>query len=693
MSDRKKYIILIFLISFLFGIIRYQMVIQPTGGVFMFPSDDSYITLRYAKKVVEGHPFKINPDDEFPSPLEPSIVAQFLYASGSYIGFKTPESLSSFVYWLNIILLSVTLIIFFLLLTGWKFSLLDAFIVIVLCLLYNPFRYLFTLDMGWGIFTMLFYILLYFVFIREKSFYFLIPAIILSLTRPESIYILVFLFLFYFFKKDVKKALLVIIPIAVNLTPAIIFYLFIKTPFPSGFKPQFILTHYHYSSAISMIFRYIIDYFKSILLGFYPLNATGYNYIEHGFSPLPPLFFIFILIGVWRIFNDKKEDRTIYLFSITLFILALFVSSVTIYQGVHLLRHTAWLLPFFIVIGVKGLLYLGGRLNFLKILIPFYILMFIGSSIDFLVYVSLSSVYNTLPHYQAARWIDENLEEPNLMGIVNSRIDYFIKNKAKFYNITPGDNWRMTKYCKDIYNLAAPFELFNYELKEEEEWFLIWTKDDETTVNFEYFVSLAGDTLYKKYYLFNNYFKIAKLKKGPFLNAEKIHLSSEYEVLDEFNPGDPISERDHKYDYLLTLPYAKVKFYPVMGKIINPKTGEEDYIIEGATFTQYEKFNLHLKNLSIDTLFLIGRFASEINCAIAGYLRAYIFPVKMPSQKFNIFINGEKVDSVKLSDLKNFSEYAFYIPRALLKKGENTIEIEGPHISCRWFVVHFISRE
>ncbi len=108
-------------------------------------------------------------------------------------------------------------------------------------------------------------------------------------------------------------------------------------------------------------------------------------------------------------------------------------------------------------------------------------------------------------------------------------------------------------------NYGYTLELFYYELLKRKKWYLIWSGEDARYIETSSLRELIDTIVYTRTYFFGNYFKIGKLDISPFMNAKKIWLDGNFEIIDEINPGDPICEKEHSYVTSLRFPYGIAK--------------------------------------------------------------------------------------------------------------------------------------
>jgi len=660
------------------------MIVQNTNGIFFYPTDDSYIVLRYAEKIIKGHPFKLNETDKI-TPMDPSPIMEFLYASGTLFGIDTPEGLSSYAFWINILLLAFTLIFIFLIATHMGMSLNMALLLSIFSLLSNPFRYNFMLLMGYSMLAFSFYAF-FCLWLKGKTL-FILPLLLMVISRPDAPLLLIPFIIYSILEKEKKKKIILLITgFFLGFIPHILRFILTGSPNPSGFLHQFILQQRGWASFF-YISRYLIDYLKGVFIGFYPSTTESLSFSEYFSSQFPIFFLIFIVLSFLN--KDVQKNLKVYLLLLSVFLIQLLISSLTIFLGVHLFRHTAWFLPIFFMMGFWGVNWFDTLFhkNIKKFIFGFYLIIMTILFVDLLIYISAVSISSTLPHYEAAKWTNENIKDKNFAGILDSRFDFFTDdNTYRYYSFGPGENWRIVHSKRKYMSNAYPWEVFYYELikNPEAKWYMGWSIEDGLVESAEFMKSVIDTIVYEKTYLFNNFYKIGLINKEVFLEARKPFLKKEnWIVLDEINPGDPISERNHNFYYKLRFPYGKA-----ISGLVFSNLKKERKIIEGGYLCEYERFNFILRRGNRnDSLFLVVRLSPKIPYRIhyPGFSQTLDFVLK--NQKLKIFINDSLIGNINAINLKEISDFKIYIPSEIIRNGKNKCEIVGTHIILHLFII------
>lgn len=679
---KKKYLIFYLVICgvLFFSFFRYFSIVSKTKGVYLYPTDDTYITFSYSFQMGKGFPFQFN-DGEPPAPMEPSFLSQLIYSIFYKIGIKTSENFSTFAFWLNILLMGITLIsvfyIFIYLTDDFSISLIS----LIFTFLYTPFRYIFILAMGHSFLTLFFYLTFLFL-LRRKLVFFIISGVFLALSRPESIFIIVLFLIFSLFKKDYKFVLGSFLLSGIWFIPSIIYLNCYGKFLPTGIYPQSLFLYYNFWAVLGYAVEYFNEYFKGILLGLYHSSLEKW-YLDFYYAQIPFGLFLIFLISLLNIkFYTDKVKKIMYFF-FPLFLINLFISSLTLYRGVHLLRHTAWLFPFLFLFIVIGIEFINKKINlkyFNYAVYSFYFFYLLGISIDFESKNILTSIHKSYPHYIASQWIKNNIKDGEFLAITPSRLKFF--SQKRIYSFSPGINWRISKYSHP-HSSSNYFEFLKYEILKNKDYFAYWDIYDEEIPIFEYFKFLVKEVIYEQRFLSGNYIKIAKVDKDIILNSEKpLIIGQDFKIIHHVDIGDPLSEKRYNYSFYLYEPLIKLRPFPIKGELENNK------IIEGGIFSIREKFIFDVEEKDLkDSLFLIGRFAKKIYYSVTFHKNLFSNFVELPLQKIEIYINNKFFKHVELKDIKDFAEFKIYLSPHFLKLGKNTIIISNPHISTSYWII------
>lgn len=671
---------IIFLVILFFSLYRYLNIVTKTGGVLLFPTDDSYVTLSYSVQMGKGFPFKFN-DDEPYAPMEPSFLAQIFYSLIYKFFIRTPEAFSSFIFFINILFLFITLLLIFYIFKLSTNDNLISFLSTLMLSIFMPFRYIFVLGMGHSFLTLFFYLTLIF-FLLKKEFFFFLSGIFLSLSRPESIFIFLIFLIYFFIKKEKKFMIYNFILILIWSIPSIIYFIISRTFLPTGIYPQSLFFIYPIPAVFSLLIEYLRDYFLGVFLGFYPSLWESKN-IEFYSSQLPFGFFILCFFGIFykKTFSNKisKEFIKISFFNFLVFWI---ISGLTVFAGVHLLRHTVWLFPFIFLLGALGIDFLIKKFKNLPwikyILYGFYLLILLFQSIDFENKNIFIIVHKMYPHYMASKWIKNNIGEGEFISRASATLKFF--TGRKIYSFSFGENWRILRFSKSHYP-SHYFELLKYYFKRDGEYYIYWNASDEEVPWFNQFQFLADSIVYYHQTISGNYVKIGKVGINKILDGKRPYAEEFYKVIDYIDIGDPLSEKVHKYSFSLYEPFIKIRPFPIKGKI------NEKEFLEGGIFSQFEKFNFYIKEKEFENIYLVGRIAKKMDYLLIFYNKTSLNSIELPFQQIHIYINGNYLGVLNLKEIENFSEFSIPLPKNLLDFGKNEVIIRGAHISTGYWII------
>lgn len=661
----------------IFGICKYFSTIKKTNGLFVFPTDDTYITLSYSVQMGKGFAFKFN-DSDPPNPTEPSFLSQAIYSVSYKMGLRSVHALSSFVFWLNMCLLFFTLIVVFYIFEQCTGNTFLSIISIMMLFLYTPFRYIFVLGMGHSWLTFLFYLSILFL-MKDNVFLYAILVSFLALSRPESIFILL-VFLFYnIYAKKYKFLKYTILGIIIWIGLAFFYFTLSGKFLPGGFYPQSLWVYYSKGAIMGHVTDYIIEYIKGIFMGMYPSSVSRW-YIDFYYSSLPLGLFLFFIIGFfYKPFSPFLKRFVLILLPV--FTISLVLSGFTLYRGVHLIRHTTWTFPIIFLFATLGIEFIYKKVKNILLrygLYSFYFIYLLGITIDFESKNVSLSIHKSYSHYEAAKWIKRNIKNGEFLAITPSRLKFF--SGVKIYPFSPGTNWRVSRFSSTYYP-SHYFEFLKYEIKPDSNYFGYWDIYDEEIPLFRYFKFLMDKVIYEQRFLSGTYIKIARVDVDKILNAEKIYVLDRCKIIDHVDICDPLSEKKHGYSFYFYEPLIKLRPFPIIGEINDHK------FIEGGISSVIEEFNFYLNNSqNQDSIFLIGRLAKKVFYSIVFHKKIFSNFIELPSQKIAIYINDKFLTTLIFQNVRNFTEFKVHLPLKYLKPHRNKIIISGPHISTSYWI-------
>ncbi|MEN3044664.1 MAG: hypothetical protein ABDH37_05575 [Candidatus Hydrothermales bacterium] len=333
----------------------------------VFLSADLYAESIYSIRISEGLLFKLNADEKF-SNFPPGYLHPFVYALIYLLCLKNKDLFILVTYLFNSIIMFFTILIikkFY-----EKFFSEKSNFPIFFLIFSFPFFINFYLTLNFPLYTFLFYLSLYFSD-DDKKFFLIYPLLIFL--RPEGLIVAIFYFFYRLFTlKNFKGNFIPIISVLlISILPFLLNYLLTGFLTTTALRAQSLFFNYELSLAIIKGFETFLKHFAGILLGFPLLNIQVTNYLSTFIYP--PFFLLFIIIYIF------KEKNPLHFIFFSIFILVFFISSFSIFSGIHFSRHIAFLYPiltFFLYRGIKLI-----RFNFFLFL---YFLFLVGQFLFFI---------------------------------------------------------------------------------------------------------------------------------------------------------------------------------------------------------------------------------------------------------------------------------------------------------------------
>ncbi|MEO0280004.1 MAG: hypothetical protein ABIN21_03915 [candidate division WOR-3 bacterium] len=330
-----------------------------------FLSADFYAETIYSIKIAEGLFFKLNPEEGF-SNFPSGYLHPFIYALLYFLSFKNKDLFIVYTYIFNTLIFILT--IFVIKNFYRKFFMEKSNIPVILLILSVPFTFNFYLTLNFPLYTLFFYLSLYFL---DKKKFFILFYLFLVLTRPEGIILFPFYILYKFYKdKRFDNIFFILTLILISLFPFLINKILTGYFTTLALRAQSIFFNYEFKSALITGFKTFFKHLAAIFLGFPILNIKISEYLSS--IIYPPLFLFFVIFYLF------KEKNFLITFLFILFLLILFLDSFTIFTGIHFSRHIAYFYPALILFFYKGLKYIR---NFLPY---FYFIYFLFSFFPFL---------------------------------------------------------------------------------------------------------------------------------------------------------------------------------------------------------------------------------------------------------------------------------------------------------------------
>ncbi len=325
-----------------------------------FLSADLYAEAIYSIKIAEGLFFKLNPDEGF-SNFPSGYLHPFIYALLYLLSFKNKDLFILYTYVFNTFIFIIT--IFVIKNFYRKFFKEESNFPFILLILSVPFTFNFYLTLNFPLYTLFFYLSLYFI---DKKKFFILFYLLLVLTRPEGIILFPFYILYKFYKdKGLGNIFFILTLILISIFPFLINKILTGYFNTLAVRAQSLFFNQEFKSALIKGFKTFFKHLAAIFLGFPILNIKISEYLSS--IIYPPLFLFFIILYLF------KEKNLLITFLFILFLLILFLDSFTIFTGIHFSRHIAYFYPFLILLFYRSLKNIR---NFLPYLYFIYFLVF-----------------------------------------------------------------------------------------------------------------------------------------------------------------------------------------------------------------------------------------------------------------------------------------------------------------------------
>jgi hypothetical protein len=528
LRDRKFHLILL-LIIFLW-VILLQVVYTSSDGNFLLFSEDGYILLQHTKAFIEGSPLSFYPEESAVSRgLDPY---SFILSLGYWLGFKGTNSFIFWTYLINLIMLLGSALFLYRFFNRFFPEL--ALPITLLSTLFAPIFYNF--------FSCTTMSLLFLTISGALAFlgclpFFLLFAILPSLARSEGI-------LYYFFLSSLylginrKHAPQIAIGLIPFVCPFFINRILIGQKVSQGTVSQILFHYGSIADVLNIGTINFINHFKSTILGLYmPGETFGVNSQASSIYTLPPLFFIFTILG----FTQKNKFMAI---SVASFLLILIIGdSLITFTGVGYNRHLLSLFPLIFAFSFLGIKSVNEKIQgILPIMLIIFSLFFISQ--EMLLFLEINkNIKRAKRGMEIAEWLDENLPDKTEIfdSIENTKSIVYGTDKIRFVFLTPNLNPIFAKYIETFFKDTERSELiqnFHNNVK----YLLIKEKARTTTVE-NFLISFSKEDPhvfkwigeYDKYILYS--IDLSPLTKVRF----------EENVIDEIDIGDPSSELSHDY--------------------------------------------------------------------------------------------------------------------------------------------------
>ncbi len=652
-KDRKFHLIILSII--LLWIILIQIVYSSSGGDFALSSSDGYVILLHARGWYEGHPLSVYPDEP-PVPKNPIPYAMLL-SIGHWLGFKSQTSFIFWTYLINLIMLlgsSLFLYRFFN-----RFFPEVAFPSTLLSTLFASIFYNF---FSCTTMPLLFLLISGALAFLESLPFFLLFAILAGFCRNEGILYYLFLCSLHIGlnRKNWWKLTAGFLPL---LLPFLVNKYLIGQRVTQGTVSQILFHYGSFTNVLEAGTTNFLHHLKATVLGLY--RTTEYFGLQSQGSPiftLPPLFFIFFILGI---IDRKKKFLTIP--TVIFFLLLILGDSFVLFTGVGNNRHLLSIFPLIFAFSFAGIKRIDKNIKgFFTVAISFFSIFFIVQEI--ILFISMKkNVESATQGREVAQWLNENLPPETAIfdAMIGSRFINFYADKVRFISLTPNLNPIFGKYIKAFWRQTTMAELIQREytgveyLLEVESgkpnnfsfinWLKTFAKDEKRTFSW-----VGEERSYNLYTL-----DLSNLKLKRF----------EENIIDEIDISDPVSEINHEYK---RGDASGMNFYQTLQRI--------EGVYDGGKVTEgYETFYLDIsKNEKNELICLFGKKFKGISVDLNP--KDVKFNLEEPY--YSIFIEGEKITEGKIE--KDFQTINIPLPQDI-DKDRIKITIKGRFVSYHYW--------
>jgi hypothetical protein len=649
----KKFIAILILILILW-IILISIVYTTSYKGFNLANSDGYIILLQARTWWEGHPLRLNPEDHAPAGTSDYLYPLVL-SIGYWLGFKSEKLFILWTYILNLFLILGSAIFLFRFFK--RFFAEISFPTTLISVLFAPIFYNFFICTN---FSLYFFLLSGALSFLGSLPFFLLFSILTSLSRPEGIIPYIFLSTLYLGlnnKQDWWKLILGILPALLLL------YLNFQLTGQLMHQGAVSQSLFNYDSFFNVI-RYgslqFIDTLKGTLLGLYQTTEKfGISYMGTAIYTLPPLLFIFFIIGV---IQDKKRWISIPS-SIFLFLL-IAGDSLSLFMGLHFNRHILPIFPILFAFSFTAVIDINKKIKgFYPAILIIFSLFFISQEILILSYIK-NNIASARKGKEVAQWLEERLPEgTNIIDatIGNKSIAFELKNN-KIIFITPNLNPIFNKHIDSFWRITEKSELIQQYYTDVK--FLIIDKEmdpigmwlKEFSINDPIEFSWIGED--EKFYLYS--IDLSPLKKKRFSSK----------IIDEVDIGNPASESEHFY-----------KRFNVAGLEVNILPKSINGVYDTGRITQGEE-SFYMK---------LPENGGELICLLGNSLEGRKFDLnrervsfKMDNANYTVIIDGREIKEGKI---ENYYELIRFTLPPLQNKTKNIkITVNGSFVSYHYWM-------
>jgi len=655
LKDNKFQLVLLLII--LFWVILLQIVYTSSDGKFLIFSGDGNIILQHAKAWFQGHPLSIYPE-EAAVPKNPIPYAMIL-SVGHWIGFKSDNAFIFWTYLINLIMLLGSAL--FLYRFFKRFFPEVALPSTILSTLFAPIFYNF--------FTCTTMPLLFLMISGALAFlgslpFFLLFAILAAFSRNEGI-------LYYFFlsslylginKKHTWQIAMGLIPL---FCPFILNRILIGQKVTQGTVSQ-ILFHYGSLSDVLIIgTTNFINHFKSTILGLYkPTEDFGLRSLGTSIYTLPPLFFIFTILGF------LKENKLMAVASATFLVILLLGDSFILFTGLSYNRHILAIFPIIFAFSFLGIKRTGKDIQgFFPSMLILFGIFFISQEVILFSRIT-EKIKSVKRGMEVSEWLNENLPDKTKI-LANPAAKEFVvfgADNMRFVLLSPNLDPVFGKFTNSFLKHTETLELLQRYYCDVK-YFLI-KEDEKANPLMNFLLDFAkGDPHFFKWIGESEKYALYSIDLSPLTKKR-----FEKDVIDEIDIGDPSSESIHEYKRVNLSNNRFVQFLP--------KT--KDFYDAGRITEGSETFYLKLSSKTNNQLTcLLGKNfkGGKLMMGKSMFFQKVHFDLNAPY--FEILINGKKVYRYEIKEDQELIN--INIPRET-KSDKIKVEVIGRFISYHYWI-------
>lgn len=653
LKDRKFHLVLLLII--LLWVILLQVVY--TSENFYVFSGDGYVLLKHAKAWYEGHPLSIYPDENVP-PKSPNPYAMLL-SIGHWLGFKSNNAFIFWTYLINLIMFSGSALFLYRFFN--RFFPEVAFPSTLLSTLFAPIFYNF-----YSCTTMP---LLFLAISGALAFlgylpFFLLFAIIAGYAKGEGILYYLFLSSLYLSinKKHTRQIAIGLIPL---FFPFLINRILIGQKMTQGTVSQILFHYDHPLQVLKAGTTNFINHLKSTILGLYrPTDTFGLHSQATGTYTLPPLFFIFTILGF------LKRNKTMAIATASFLLILLAGDSFIVFTGLGYNRHILCVFPLLFAFSFLGIKKIDENLQgFFYTMLVFFGIFFITQEILMFSYIN-EKVKSARRGKEVAEWLNKNLPDKTKIfdrTADNLTILYEAENMRLIF-LTPNLSPVLGKYIKSFFRDTEITELiqrFHYDVK------YLLIKEEPKKAILEHFLKdfAKGDPHvfswigeYEKFALYS--IDLSPLAKKRF----------EKDVIDEIDIGDPSSESTHNYK---RVNLGDTEFIQILRKIKG--------IYDAGRVTEgYETFSVKLSEKEGTQLTcLLGKSFEGAKLIVEQTIFNQRVQFDLTDPYFEIFINDKKISADEIKE--DYQLININIPEEINEE-RIIVKVRGRFVSYHYWI-------